>query len=81
MLKKSLAALAVVFMLAGMAFAGAWDDAQSTYEDTSTFDGGSGSTINTSPSSYDSGDYSSVPDIGDAGPVGYYDENGNYHSY
>lgn len=44
--------------------------------DTENFDGGPGSTINTTVDTS-----SSVPDIGDAGPVGYYDENMEYHSY
>jgi len=44
-------------------------------EDTSCFDGGPGSTSNTT---YDSS--SDVPDVGPSGPVGYYDKDMNYHS-
>lgn len=47
------------------------------YEDVS-FDGGGGSTINTE---YDTESYQNVPDVGPSGPVGYYDSEGNYHSY
>lgn len=37
------------------AFAGdAYDDLEDVYEDTMSFDGGYGSTINTSPEAYDS---------------------------
>jgi hypothetical protein len=45
--------------------------------DTENFDGGSGSTINTDVDTSSS----SVPDVGPSGPVGYYDENMEYHSY
>lgn len=77
-MKKTMALMLMLLVaLSGTVLAGAWDDAVGTYEDTSYFDGGSGSTINTygSYSSYD------VPDIEDAGPIGYQDEDGNYHSY
>lgn len=36
------------------AFAGAYDDLDDVYQDTMSFDGGPGSTINTSPAAYDS---------------------------
>ncbi|MDD5633847.1 MAG: hypothetical protein PHW46_01055 [Candidatus Omnitrophica bacterium] len=71
--------IAGVSLISQLAFAGATDDAYGTYDDTAYFDGGDGSTIDTSPSA---GSYSSdVPDVGESAPVGYYDENGNYHSY
>ena len=57
----------------------AYYDAYQTSQNTSAFDGGPGSTINTGVSqTYPYGD---VPDVGECGPVGYYDEDGNYHSY
>ena len=76
MVKKCFALLLVALFLLSIgfceaSFAGAYDDLEDTYEHTSAFDGGSGSTINTSPSAYDSG--SSVPDIGPSGPVDYSD--------
>ncbi|MDD5085250.1 MAG: hypothetical protein PHE61_04305 [Candidatus Omnitrophica bacterium] len=58
-------------------YSGSYDEARETSSNSSAFDGGSGSTYNTSSSSYPVGD---VPDVGDSGPVGYYDESGNYHS-
>lgn len=58
-------------------YSGSYDEARQASSDSSTFDGGYGSTSNTSSSSYPVGD---VPDVGESGPVGYYDENGDYHS-
>ena len=73
--------IAVIFVFAliltpQVVMAGAYDDATGTASDTAYFDGGSGSTINTSASTE-----SSVPDVGPSGPVGYYDQDGEYHSY
>ena len=73
---KTLSVIAVVvFLTAGMiciqaAPAYSWN--------TENFDGGSGSTINTE---VDTSSSSNVPDVGPSGPVGYYDENMEYHSY
>ena len=53
----------------------AYGDAQGTASDTAYFDGGSGSTINTS-TTYSS----SVPEV-QGQPIGYQDQDGNYHSY
>ena len=70
---KALLAFALIVIVAiGMihpqgALAGSWD--------TENFDGGSGSTSNTTVDTS-----SSVPDIGPSGPVGYYDADMNYHS-
>jgi len=50
------------------------------YNDTNVWDGGTGSTLSTADSSTDY-DTQSVPDVGPSGPVGYYDQDGNYHSY
>jgi len=44
--------------------------------DTENFDGGPGSTINTTVDTS-----SDVPDVGPSGAVGYYDEDMEYHSY
>lgn len=72
--------LAVVCFSAVPAFAeDAYEDLQGTYEDTSYFDGGPGSTINTSPS-YES-PVSDVPDVGEGVAVGYVDDSGDYHDY
>lgn len=47
-------------------YSGAYEDAKDTATDSSAFDGGDGSTLNTSAESYPLGD---VPDIGESGPV------------
>ncbi|NQT32353.1 MAG: hypothetical protein HQ594_01615 [Candidatus Omnitrophica bacterium] len=73
-----LTVLAVLFVACSQpVFAGSYDDAESVYSDPSGFDGGSGSTLNEPGPSYSS----DVPDVGDAGPIGYQDEGGDYHSY
>ena len=60
-------------------YSGAYNDAYQTSQNTAAFDGGSGSTINTSVSqSYPVGD---VPDVGEGRAYGYQDQDGNYHSY
>ena len=56
----------------------AYYDAYEASNNTAAFDGGYGSTINTSADSYPVGD---VPDVGEGVPVGYVDQDGNYHSY
>ncbi|MDD5633846.1 MAG: hypothetical protein PHW46_01050 [Candidatus Omnitrophica bacterium] len=56
MIKKVLYLTLVVmsFALSPLAFADAQGDLNSTYDDTATFDGGDGSTINCNPSAGDS---------------------------
>ncbi len=71
-MRKLFAILMVFCLVAG---AGLMQPVVAGAEDTSFFDGGSGSTSNTSYSSS-----SSVPDVGPSGPVGYYDADMNYHS-
>lgn len=65
---KCLLAIAFIFLSVTMigVFSYAEDDVA---RDSSTFDGGSGSTINTSTQTPVEANSSSVPDIGPSGPV------------
>jgi len=54
---------------------GAYGQLDEVADNSAAFDGGEGSASNTG--TYDT---SSVPDVGASGPVGYYDENMDYHS-
>ncbi len=80
MIKKYLSVLVfsllVVFGSVSYVFADAYSQAQDVAADPSNYDGGSGSTLNTASTDYPT----DVPDVGPSGPVGYYDENGDYHS-
>lgn len=77
MMAKYFVIFVLALVLTGLAydqsaFAGAYDDLDDVYQDTSAFDGGPGSTINTSPAAYDSDrgyDPYSVPDVGEGVPV------------
>ncbi len=77
---KKLAIIAAVLMFVGTLcpqIAFAYDDLDGVIADTAYFDGGNGSTLNEPVQNTSS----SVPDIGPSGPVGYVDQNGDYHSY
>ena len=78
-MKKSLmiCTIALIVSFAGnfymaQAEQNALDDLQDVYQNTAAFDGGPGSTINTSPAAYDAQqgrDPYQVPDVGEGVPV------------